>query len=181
MECERALSGDVIHCPRCCAELRIPFSSISGAVLRAELIMHAPPPQKAAEQSAPAVNQSSALPEVQEVICPVCESELRVRAGAPKQDGHPRLAELIHKGEPKQPAVPQPAPVSEAPAGGMYTHKQVNPDERERQIAAAREAHPVQVNTPVKPRLSYVLSGKSPNEDQHEKPPEQDQHPPFSE
>jgi hypothetical protein len=31
-------------------------------------------------------------------------------------------------------------------------------EERERHIAAARESHPIQLNAPVKPRLSYVLS-----------------------
>jgi hypothetical protein len=37
-------------------------------------------------------------------------------------------------------------------------------DEREKQIAAAREAHPVQSYAPMKPRLSYVLSGEAPKE-----------------
>src|SRR5205814_4933901 len=42
MECDRACAGDVIHCPRCMAELRIPFNELPGALLRAELILHAP-------------------------------------------------------------------------------------------------------------------------------------------
>ena len=34
--------------------------------------------------------------------------------------------------------------------------------ERERQIAAARESHPVSVNPIMKPRLAYVLNGEQP-------------------
>ncbi len=36
-------------------------------------------------------------------------------------------------------------------------------EERERQIAKAREEHPIQINTAVKPRLDYVLSGEAPD------------------
>jgi hypothetical protein len=63
----------------------------------------------------------------------------------------------------------------------MYTHKRVNTEERERQLAAAREAHPVQVSTPVKPRLGYILSGKLPEEEEQQKKEEHEHHPPFSE
>jgi hypothetical protein len=35
-------------------------------------------------------------------------------------------------------------------------------EERERQIAAARQAHPVQLNPSMKPRLEYILEGKAP-------------------
>jgi len=35
-------------------------------------------------------------------------------------------------------------------------------EEREKQIAAARQAHPVSLNTPMKPRLEYVLTDKTP-------------------
>lgn len=184
LECERALSGDIIHCPRCCAELRIPFSNMAGTVLRAELIMHAQPAQKApdavraVDAPPPATEpQAPSVPEVQEVICPVCESELRIRAGAPKPDGQARLAELIRKGEPKPPA---PAPEPKQEEAHPEEHKALNPEERDRQIAAAREAHPVQANTPVKPRLSYVLSGKSPKEEEQEHKADES-HPPFSE
>ena len=41
MECDRVCGGDIIHCPRCCAEIRIPFPGtghIEGSIARAELI-----------------------------------------------------------------------------------------------------------------------------------------------
>lgn len=184
MECERALSGDVIHCPRCCAELRIPFSEIGGAILRAQLLKHgaqAQPVQAATAPAAPASTQSTAMPNVHELVCPVCESQLRIRAAAPKHDGHLPLAELIKKGEPKAP-VHSTEPAVESKAEESHPDlKHMTVEERERHIAAMREAHPIQLSAPVKPRLSYVLSGKSPAEEKQEKDRQPDPHPPFNE
>jgi hypothetical protein len=148
MECDRACAGDIIHCPRCCAELRIPFSEMPGSILRAEMILHAPKaPAPAPSVPAPA----PAPPRPVEVICPVCESQLRVRSGASKVGAAPPLAELIKRGEPK----PHEAEKVEESHPDL-AHMSVQ--EREQHIAAAREAHPIQLHAPVKPRLSYVLS-----------------------
>jgi hypothetical protein len=147
MECDRACAGDVIHCPRCCAELRIPFSEIPGSILRAELILHAPKPAV----TAPATPAPAAPPpRPRELICPVCESHLRV-PNATTPSGSLPLAELIKKGEPKPTPQEEPHP--------DLAHMSL--PEREQQIAAAREAHPIQLNTPVKPRLNYILSEKA--------------------
>jgi len=150
MECDRACAGDIIHCPRCCAELRIPFSELPGSILRAEMILHASP--KPAAAPAPTATPAPAAPPSQpaKVICPVCESELRVRSGPSKAGAPPPLAELVKKGEPK------PTPQQAEETHPDLAHMSL--EERERQIAAAREAHPIQLNTPVKPRLNYVLS-----------------------
>jgi hypothetical protein len=149
MECDRACAGDIIHCPRCCAELRIPFSEMPGSILRAELILHAPKP--AAPAPAAPAPAAARPPKPVEVVCPVCESQLRVRDGAGKAGAAPAFAELIKKGEPKR---PEPEKVQESHPDLAH----MSLEERERHIAAAREAHPIQLNTPVKPRLNYVLS-----------------------
>ncbi|SRR6266581_448525 len=177
LECDRACGGDIIHCPRCCAELRIPFggsSEFPGAVARAELILHAP----AAVPAAPATPPAAATPAVstaaerQTVICPVCESELRVpaSAAAKSDDTHP-LAELIRKGQPKE-QTSRPAEQSKESHPDL-AHMSL--EERERQIAAAREAHPIQLNSPIKPRLDYVLSGEAPAPQKAPQKPPDDQ------
>ena len=178
MECERALSGDIIHCPRCCAELRIPFGDISGLVSRAELIRPAPPAQTAS--AAAAIPHAEVKPEIHELICPVCESQLRIRSAAPKRDGDLALAELIKKGEPKQAKQPFEPVVEPKPEETHPDVKHMSLEERERHIAAARDAHPIQLSKPVKPRLSYVLSGKSPMEEKQESKVDE-AHPPFNE
>jgi hypothetical protein len=178
METDRACAGDIIHCPRCCAELRIPFSEIPGSILRAELILHAPKaPAPAPAAPAPGV-PAPAPPRPTEVICPVCESELRVRSGASKVGAAPPLAELIKRGEPK-PHEPEKIEESHPDLAHMSVQ------EREQQIAAAREAHPVQLHSPVKPRLSYVLSEQAapvtkPDGEQQEAPEKQPPVPPNS-
>jgi hypothetical protein len=154
MECDRACAGDVIHCPRCCAELRIPFSEIPGSILRAELILHAPAPASAPAQSKAA---APVPPQPTEVICPVCESHLRARPGPPKPGASPALAELIRKGEPKPTESRQPEKAQESHPDLAHMSLQ----EREQQIASAREAHPIQLNKAVKPRLDYILSEKA--------------------
>src|SRR6476646_7182343 len=84
MECDRACAGDVIHCPRCCAELRIPFSEMPGAIVRAELILHAPAKPAAPAPIPAAPPTPAAPPQPVEVICPICESHLRVRNNGTK-------------------------------------------------------------------------------------------------
>jgi len=160
MECDRACAGDVIHCPRCTAELRIPFNELPGAILRAELILHAPDSSAAATSSV-----TEPVPQTTEVLCPVCESHLRVSAnGNSKPGARPAPAELIRKG----PKVER-RKSKKREDNTERERRESHPDfahmtleERERQIAEAREAHPIQINTPVKPRLSYVLSGEAP-------------------
>jgi hypothetical protein len=176
MECDRACAGDIIHCPRCCAELRIPFSEIPGSILRAEMIFRAPK----APATAPAAPAPVPPPQAVEVICPVCESQLRVRGGGSKVGAAPSLAELIKKAEPKRSELEK-----AQEAHPDLAHMSL--DERERQIAAAREAHPIQLNTPVKPRLSYVLSDQAApvnkphaDGDQQEVPEKQVPNPPSS-
>jgi hypothetical protein len=156
MECDRACAGDIIHCPRCCAELRIPFNEMPGSVLRAELILHAP--EAPTSPASPVPAQTPAQPPVAtEAICPICESHLRLRNGTAKSDG-PALAQLIKKGEPKSKESRPEAKAEESHPD--LAHMTVQ--ERERHIAVVREAHPIQVNTQMKPRLTYVLSGEKP-------------------
>lgn len=159
LECDRACSGDIIHCPRCCAELRIPFSTaeIPGSIARAEMILHAPPPASPASSSVP-VPSASTSPQAVEVTCPVCESQLRVRPGAaPKPNSAAPIAELIRKGVTQ----PKPPPPEAKPAEPHPDLNHMSIEERERQIAAAREAHPVHLNPPIKPRLDYILSDEA--------------------
>src|SRR5437879_9511565 len=111
MECDRALGGDVIHCPKCCAELRIPFPtphSLPGSVQRAELLHPATGP---ANTPAPASSQTAQLAanptsasaslDSAEAICPVCHSQLRFKgAKATGSAGAPLgTAELVRRPE----------------------------------------------------------------------------------
>jgi hypothetical protein len=162
MECDRACAGDVIHCPRCTAELRIPFNELPGAILRAELILHAPDCS-----AAPASAIAEPVPQTTEALCPICESHLRVSANGNSKPGtRPPLAELVRKGSKIQPAESRRTTGNEDRASAKQeSHPDIahmTIEERERHIAMAREAHPVQINSPVKPRLSYVLSGEAP-------------------
>ena len=177
MECDRACGGDLIHCPRCCAELRIPFED-NGQIestKRAELITPqtstAAPTSAVAPTTGPApvaeVPKPSTKPEHLEVTCPVCRSELKIAAtggDARKPGSSPPLAELLRKGpEPKPEAAPaQAQPESASDGQGKPEHRHLTIEEREQQIAAARQAHPIHLNPPMKPRLEYVLSGKTP-------------------
>jgi hypothetical protein len=169
MECDRACAGDIIHCPRCCAELRIPFTEIPGSILRAELILHAPKAPAAPAAAPPPAPTLAAPPPATDAICPICESHLRVR-NETANSGAPPLAQLIKKGEPKSTQSNPPDKVEESHPDLAH----MTLEERERHIAAVREAHPVQVNTQMKPRLSYVLSGEKPpppEKPAEEKPP----------
>ncbi len=179
MECDRACGGDVIHCPRCCAELRVPFADGTqiDAMKRAELLAPMPPaptvptaPAQAPASSGLAedgqVAKPAPKPEPLEVSCPVCRSELRigeaVRAKA-KPNSPPPMAELLRKGPDKPEPAPVPPAADSAPDGQGKTEKHhLTVEEREQKIAAARQAHPIQVNTAMKPRLEYVLEDKTP-------------------
>jgi len=156
MECERACSGDVIHCPRCCAEIRIPFRGpvdMEGLVSRAELVGPAPSANTAhAAQTTPPPEASA------KISCPACHAELKVVI--PSQGG-PTTTLLRTPLPPAQP-VPKPA----EPEHPDFAHMSI--EERERQIAAARQAHPVQLNPSMKPRLEYVLEGKAPPPQKHD-------------
>src|SRR6266496_4196565 len=139
MECDRACAGDVIHCPRCMAELRIPFNELPGAILRAELILHAPDSSTAAPASI-----TEPVPQTTEVLCPVCESHLRVSAnGNSKPGARPPLADLIREG-PKVQKRESRTTTGEGNVERGSAEQESHPDfahmtleERERQIATA--------------------------------------------
>src|SRR5438105_1631014 len=96
MECDRVCGGDVIHCPKCCAELRIPFptsKTVPGSIERAQLLHPAaslphtqgsPSKSDAPEPSTPAVTAA----QVAEVLCPVCQSQLRINPGIAAKAGN---------------------------------------------------------------------------------------------
>jgi len=119
------------------------------------------PQIKTAESgAAPAVKEPEKTENL-DVTCPVCHSELRigeaVRARA-KPGSAPPPAELLRKQTDETSPTPAPAPVQDGTAGEPH----LTVEEREKQIAAARQAHPVSLNTPMKPRLEYVLTDKTP-------------------
>ncbi len=181
LECDRAFGGDVIHCPRCCAEIRVPFGAdqqVDGSVSRAELISQpavatSASPQPAKATSEPARPPASTPPQPTEVKCPVCEAELRIRAGLAANAGDRLpIAELIRKGPGRKGDADHSKSAKPAPTGSHH----LSIEEREQQIATARKEHPVQLYSPMKPRLDYVLSGEAPppaNEESTPKPPQQ--------
>jgi hypothetical protein len=165
MECERACSGDVIHCPGCGAQIRVPFhhpAELDGAVSRAELVASAPP--TAAGQDAPAVATTHDSEKREATVnCPACHAELKIVIPAHSQSAS---TTLLHA-----PVTPAHAPASASRASAESEHPDfahMSLREREKQIARAREAHPIQVNTNPKPRLEYVLEGKAPPPATHE-------------
>jgi hypothetical protein len=173
LECSRACSGDIIHCPRCCAEIRVPFSApgeIEGSVARAELVTPAAPtmapPNESNKTNSETSNEPVSKPaQPKEIICPVCQSELRVPLeSAPKAGGKFPIAELIRKGSGE-------SKVESGPGEPHPDFAHMSAEERERQIAHAREAHPVQLYPAMKPRLDYVLSGKPPTETKQDSAP----------
>jgi len=68
------------------------------------------------------------------------------------------MAELIRQG----PCQEKVEPAQGEPSHPDFAH--MSAEERERQIALAREAHPVQLYPAMKPRLDYVLSGQAPTQ-----------------
>jgi len=157
IQCEKAYGGHIIHCPGCSAALRIPFTECAMpgelSVTKAELVM---------ETSAPAASGSAAAATDVHCRCPVCRSELRVPVAGVTAGSEMVTASLVRP--PEAPAEPPPAAVPEiAPAAETAPAPVVKPGaEREQQIAAAREAHQVSANPPMKPRLSYILNGERP-------------------
>src|SRR3954470_186184 len=158
MECERARSGDVIHCPGCGAQIRIPFhnpAELEGALSRAELVALAAP---AAVSPSTAPAGAHGEQEKQATVdCPACHAELRVVIPANSERAS---TTLLHQPPPPQ---QEPSSISSGTEGAEhldFAHMSI--EERERQIARAREARPIQVNTNAKPRMDYVLAGKAP-------------------
>jgi hypothetical protein len=209
MECDRSRSGDVIHCVGCSAELRIPFSSaktglisieraeliIPGAVPAAPLPSQLPPGVAAATNVPPPENPiSSHASQSLEATCPVCQAHLRFDPQKPSNHAHenpPPIAELVHHKQLTTPTtVPTAAPQGSPPAS-INHQKHLSFEERERQIAEGRKAHPIQTNPSQKPRLDYILSGganppgKAPPKNQprsdHEKSTGRCHHDSFSE
>jgi Zn finger protein HypA/HybF involved in hydrogenase expression len=159
MECERACSGDVIHCPGCGAQIRVPFhnpAELDGAVSRAELVAPAPP-AAATHEPPPATTHHASEKREATVNCPACHAELKVVIPANSESAS---TTLLHT-----PGTPAPEPASASPTAAQSEHPDfahMSLAEREKQIARAREAHPIQVNNNAKPRLEYVLEGKAP-------------------
>src|SRR5205823_3954230 len=117
-----------------------------------------PAPPASPASSGAAAPSASTSPQTVEVICPVCESRLRVRSDAtPKPNNAAPIAELIRKGVTQ----PKPSPSEAKPAEPHPDLNHMSIEECERQIATAREAHPIQLNPPIKPRLDYILSDEA--------------------
>lgn len=74
------------------------------------------------------------------ISCPGCDAHIRIPFGHTPVDP----VTLVPHGE----LIPDASASGQAPV-----------EERERDIARAREAHPISVYPSMKPRLSYVLSG----------------------
>ncbi|HSU56479.1 MAG TPA: hypothetical protein VLT36_20640 [Candidatus Dormibacteraeota bacterium] len=177
MECERARSGDIIHCPGCGAQIRIPFhnpAELEGALSRAELVAPAAAPATSPEASTAAGHKE---PEKREatVNCPACQAQLKVVIPADSHGPTTTLLSAPARREPTHPVSPH--------TGGEGEHldfAHMSLEEREKQIAAAREAHPIRANPVVKPRLEYILSGKAPsskaNAEDHPKDSGDDHH-----
>lgn len=181
MECDRSRSGDVIHCVDCCAELRIPFSSAKTgltSIERAELIIpgaapSAPlpgdlPPSPGAHAARVPEDARNSPSESLEATCPVCQAHLRLdphRCSHGTHENPPPTAELVHHNQLSAHAHPAPAPhtspssVQTAGQPATINHPHLSFEERERQIAEGRKAHPIQTNPAQKPRLDYILSG----------------------
>lgn|ERR1041385_490349 len=192
MECDRACGGDVIHCPKCCGELRIPFPAprtLPGSIARAELLHPAasspnsngPPVQGQASEASPPAPSNPAI-QPAEVTCPVCQSHLRIELGTPSKSSGPPKAELIGKSAAARPDQPSSKgePVARSDSSASDT-SHLSFEEREKQIAAAREARPIQLYPAQKPRLDYVLSGGAApaKATSSEKPKHPQEHPPF--
>jgi hypothetical protein len=159
MECERACSGDVIHCPGCGAQIRVPFhqpSEIDGTYSRAALVAPA-----TAGAPAPDVPPTAPRHETEKreatVNCPACHAELKVVIPV---NSEAASTTLLHSASPAAHEPSSPASAAAEPEHPDFAHMSL--EERERQITRAREAHPIQVNTNPKPRLEYVLAGKAP-------------------
>jgi hypothetical protein len=156
VECEKQYGGHVIHCPKCCAELRIPFANTAlpseMSVQKAQLV----DPSSAKPPTDPAAEPS------REFVCPVCKSDLRapVHTTAHAENGLP-TAELVRQApEPgkKEPSVSEDKSPKEdePPKPEPHTHK--SHTEHEQEIAAARAARPIQLYPTTKPRLDVILS-----------------------
>lgn len=183
MECDRARSGDVIHCVGCCAELRIPFSSsktglacveraeliIPGAAPSAPAVKETPPsapqpatPQEAAQKSADSPSSSESI----EATCPICQAHLRLDPRKCSESNNLPTAEVVQPHQPANKPVAQPPTQSQPhpqPSAGQHNQPGDNHhlsfEERERQIAEGRKAHPIQLYPAQKPRLDYIRSG----------------------
>ena len=190
VECEKAYGGHVIHCPNCCAEIRIPFSNTA---IPTELSV---PKAQLVDPATAKPVMAAAADAHREFVCPVCKSELRAPAHAstPPETGLP-TAELIHREPepPKEECPPEEKKKEPLPEQRSATaDKPVAPEpsahkthtEHEQEIAAARAARPVQANSTLKPRLDYILSSAQtppanptpePDSNKETKPPAGDQ------
>src|SRR5437016_5100709 len=138
MECERACSGDVIHCPGCGAQIRVPFhnpAELDGTASRAELVALAPPTSASHDPSPAATHHESDKREAT-VNCPACHAELKVVIPANSETAS---TTLLHRPNPPE---HEPASTSlTAAESGHLDFAHMSLEERERQIARAREAH----------------------------------------
>ena len=161
ISCSSAYCDQVIHCPSCRTDLRVPCSANPNPD-------HETPSSKVplpANDSGPGIssainNLHKAPPAVNEkelhCRCPVCQSKLRIPAAVAEQsaDIFPS-AELVvkasaplHDHDSAKSAAP-----TEMPAAPLT--------EREQKIAAERAARDISLYPKMKPRLDLVLGEKS--------------------
>ena len=173
IQCNPECANQNVPCPSCASLIRVPadttlaelpgeanpFQSeetakVSYAAAEED---HKPARKKPAQEATPKSQSAAASgskepatppanPSEVSCVCPVCHSELQISLSA-KSNGKPhrsgdRLAE-------SSAFVAKPPPVEHLSAA-----------ERERKIAAAREAHPV-LHPTAKPRLDRILSAES--------------------
>lgn len=166
IQCDATHAGENIPCPSCAMLVRVPqdawaenatpLNTEPAAVLsdNGDKVSFAPPPaDKAAskassngtpEYPAPQPGPDSTIRHRAELdcACPVCHAELRISLEVTSRSTG------VHFDQRNE---PQRHGSSQSQSG----HPTM--EEREQQIAAAREAHPVSLYPPTKPRLDHIL------------------------
>jgi len=165
MECEKAYIGDTVVCPGCRADVRVPSTHSpldpKTSLPRAELIRAAGelPDNISSPDDENPFAQSSAL---KTAVAPI-ESKRSGEGKAGKSPGEIRFqcpmcqAALVWPRDVLAGSIEQAGSLETTDDGagsGARTHA-----EREKQIAAARDSHPVSLYPSLKPRMSYILSG----------------------
>jgi hypothetical protein len=162
ISCGKAYGGHVIHCPNCCAELRVPFADGNAAgelcELKAERVIdgHTAPPGTAGK-TAPGDKELHCR-------CPVCQSNLRIpESVATQPDGIFPPAQLVLKPAENGNGSPNIAPPTEK------TEPVAPLTEREQKIAAERAARGISLYPQMKPRLDLALGKQSSSESKNNK------------
>lgn len=163
ISCSKAAGGHIIHCPNCCAELRIPLNGIVGSSeiseQKAELIIH-----DSNHNGTGAANIAGGADGKElHCRCPVCQSKLRIPASTAVQsaDIFPS-AELVAKSAETLAGSAKPA----MPAEPSATENPMT--EREKKIATERAHRSVSLYPQMKPRLDLALRGATSSESKHD-------------